>query len=339
MNRGFLDSGGRKNNHRKKTDTVTGTGSVIESDGTLNVATPLVDSVEKEVVSPSVYETMTKDKQTPTSLGSVPPLPTHETPSAGGGNGIDVVVPVDSIKAISERFVNTTCGFFLGKQVAYPIVANYYRNTWGEFGLVRSMFSSSTGLISFQFSFMEGLNAMLENGLWSIYARAMIELRADVELKDNIVVAMPKITREGYYTCNIRVEYEWKPTRCACCKVFGHDQEEYPKNIVYQPVSKKPTVNTSVDKKKNVEPTKEVSKSNPFEVLTSVENDVELVTLVDDDGKPLEKVASSCDYDSEDEVESAVNDMANFLAKNDGYGQDIPEKLQAFCNKLDITVR
>ncbi|GJT86570.1 hypothetical protein Tco_1068287 [Tanacetum coccineum] len=44
------------------------------------------------------------------------------------------------------------------------------------------------------------------------------------------------------------------------------------------------------------------------------------VTLVDDDGKPLEKVASSCNYDSEDEVGSVDNDMANFLAKKDGYG-------------------
>ncbi|GKF15294.1 hypothetical protein Tco_0056756 [Tanacetum coccineum] len=33
----------------------------------------------------------------------------------------------------------------------------------------------------------------------SSYARVMIELRADVELKDNIVVAMPKITKEGHY--------------------------------------------------------------------------------------------------------------------------------------------
>ncbi|GKC05969.1 hypothetical protein Tco_0997579 [Tanacetum coccineum] len=206
---------------------------------------------------------------------------------------------------------------------------------------------------------------------------------------------MPKISEEAYYTCNIRVEYEWKPPRCACCKLFSHTQEECPKNIctgemknlkktsqtpkgfsvgqkmgfkptkqVYQPVSKKSTANTSVNKKKNIDPTKEVSKSNPFDVLTSVENDVELgtnggtsnlasqatnssgssfwnvdasspsttsviekidkiekliiegkVTLVDDDGKPLEKVASSCDYDSEDEVASVDNDMAKFLAK------------------------
>ncbi|GKB36908.1 hypothetical protein Tco_0881850 [Tanacetum coccineum] len=45
------------------------------------------------------------------------------------GNGIDVVVPVDSIRAVSEQFANSAYGFFLGKKVAYPVVANYVRNT------------------------------------------------------------------------------------------------------------------------------------------------------------------------------------------------------------------
>ncbi|GKB12396.1 hypothetical protein Tco_0846319 [Tanacetum coccineum] len=92
------------------------------------------------------------------------------------------------------------------------------------------------------------------------------------------------------------------------------------------------------------------------------------VTLVDDDGKPLEKVDSSYDYDSEDEVAFVDNDMAKFLVKKDGYGtqslleqwtesykngdygydpydddmyegQDINKPLQAICDKLDITVR
>nr|GEW42875.1 hypothetical protein [Tanacetum cinerariifolium] len=115
---------------------------------------------------------------------------------------------------------------------------------------------------------------------------------------------MHKIARDGFYTCTIRVEYEWKPPRCACCKVFGHIQEECPKNIgsgeaknlkkpsqtprglpvgpkvgfkptkEYRPVSKKPTANM----KKGVEPTKEVSNSNSFDVLNSVVNDVELGT-------------------------------------------------------------
>ncbi|GKB57771.1 hypothetical protein Tco_0913957 [Tanacetum coccineum] len=45
------------------------------------------------------------------------------------GNGIDMIVPLDSIRAISARFANTAYGFFLGKNVAYPVVANYVRNT------------------------------------------------------------------------------------------------------------------------------------------------------------------------------------------------------------------
>ncbi|GKE98296.1 hypothetical protein Tco_0021647, partial [Tanacetum coccineum] len=46
------------------------------------------------------------------------------------GNGIDVVVPVESIRTISDRFANTAYGFFLGKRLAYLVVANYVRNTW-----------------------------------------------------------------------------------------------------------------------------------------------------------------------------------------------------------------
>nr|GEY96191.1 hypothetical protein [Tanacetum cinerariifolium] len=145
--------------------------------------------------------------------------------------------------------------FFLEKLVEYPVVANYVRNTWGKFRLVRSMFSATISLFSFHFSSMDGLDAMLENGddglsaiatkhgtplmldsytsnmcmqSWgmSSYARVMIELRADVELTDNIVVAMPRIKGEGHYICNVRVEYEWKPPRCTSCKVFGHIHEE-----------------------------------------------------------------------------------------------------------------
>ncbi|GJU37466.1 putative ribonuclease H-like domain-containing protein [Tanacetum coccineum] len=129
-----------------------------------------------------------------------------------------------------------------------------------------------------------------------------------VELKDNIVVAMPKIIKEGHYTCNVRVEYEWKPPRCSSCKVFGHIHKECPKNTCagekktvkkpsqtsrgvpvgpkmafkpqkeYPPVTKKPNASSSGNKKKGVEPTIEVSNSNPFDVLNSVNNDVEFGT-------------------------------------------------------------
>nr|GEZ02034.1 hypothetical protein [Tanacetum cinerariifolium] len=159
----------------------------------------------------------------------------------GKGNGVDAVVPVESIRAISARFANTLYGFFLGKRAAYPVVFNYVRNTWGIYGLVKSMLNLSTGIFSFQFISMDGLDTMLENGSWFIrnnslilkkssYARAMVKVWADVEIKDTIVVVMLKLSKEGFYTCTVRVEYEWKPFRCACCKVFGHIQEECPKN-------------------------------------------------------------------------------------------------------------
>nr|GEZ10686.1 hypothetical protein [Tanacetum cinerariifolium] len=196
------------------------------------------------------------------------------------------------------------------------------------------MFSSSSELFSFQFSSMDGLDAMLKNGPWSSYARVMIELRADVELKGNIIVAMPKINGEGHYICKVRVEYEWKPPR---------------------------------NKKKCVVPSIEVSNSNTFEVLNSVDNDVELgtnegttnlvnneatssgssfmnidnssirttpiidkikkfeelltsgkATLVDEAGNPLKKVEFRDDYDSEDEVASVDNDAARSVASERG---------------------
>ncbi|GKA05944.1 hypothetical protein Tco_0685064, partial [Tanacetum coccineum] len=81
----------------------------------------------------------------------------------------------------------------LGKLVAYPVVANYVRNTWGKYRLVQSMFSSSTGLFSFQFSSIEGLNATLENGPWFIRNNPLIlkKWHPDVNLLKEDVGTIP----------------------------------------------------------------------------------------------------------------------------------------------------
>ncbi|GKD66182.1 hypothetical protein Tco_1308290 [Tanacetum coccineum] len=210
------------------------------------------------------------------------------------GNGVDVVVPVESFRAISARFANTLYRFFLGKRVAYPVD-----------GL--SVIATKLGTPLMLYSYTSDM--CIQSWGRSSYARAMIEVWADVELKDTIMVAMPKLTRDGFYMCNVRVEYEWKPPRCACCKVFGHVQDKFPNNIdsdvvknmkkpsqtprgvsvgpkvgfkqvkqVYQQVARKNQVNTNGNKKKDVEPTIEVSNSNLFDVLNSVENDVDLGT-------------------------------------------------------------
>nr|GEW27708.1 hypothetical protein [Tanacetum cinerariifolium] len=158
----------------------------------------------------------------------------------------------------------------------------------------------------------------------SSYARAMIELRADVELKDTIMVALPKLIKEGFYTCTIRVKYEWKPPKCVCCKVFGHVKDECPNNIGSDVANnlKNPSQapkGVSVGPKKDVESRKEVSNPNPFDVLNSVDNDADLGTneknsLVDDEGKHLKNVDYPDDHDSEDEVEPVDNEMTSSLA-------------------------
>nr|GEV75992.1 hypothetical protein [Tanacetum cinerariifolium] len=112
---------------------------------------------------------------------------------------------------------------------------------------------------------------------WSSYARVMIELRAAVDLKDNIVVAMPIITEEGHYICASKKKTVKKPSQTSRgvsvgLKIGFKPQKEY------RPVPKNPTANSIGNKKKGVKPTIEVSNSNLFVVLNSGDNDEELGT-------------------------------------------------------------
>ncbi|GJS26657.1 T-complex protein 1 subunit delta [Tanacetum coccineum] len=102
------------------------------------------------------------------------------------GNEIDVVVPVESIHTIIERFANTT--YVWVKLHGVPVTA------FSEDGLSAIATKLGTPLM------LDSYTADMCMQSWgrSSYARAMIKFRADVELKDNIVAAMPKITREGY---------------------------------------------------------------------------------------------------------------------------------------------
>ncbi|XP_021992554.1 uncharacterized protein LOC110889344 [Helianthus annuus] len=63
----------------------------------------------------------------------------------------------------------------------------------------------------------------VENWGRSSYARAMIELNADNELKDHITIAIPKMDEDGFILERVKVEYEWRPLRCSTCCLFGHD--------------------------------------------------------------------------------------------------------------------
>nr|GEW50198.1 copia protein [Tanacetum cinerariifolium] len=247
---------------------------------TLADATPPISFVAKEVETNLAYNA--PDKSSYANVTSKPSVKklnfcTLFTPE---GHGIDVVVPVESIRAISKRFVNTTYGFFLGKRWPILLFLTMLGTLRVKLHSVLVMAFKEDGLSAVATKLGTPLmldsctsNRCLQSYGISRYARAMIDLRADVELKDNIMAATLKIIKEGYYTCiPVGQRTRFKPTK----KVF-------------HPVSKKHTANTSINRKKNTEPTKE------------------------------EKVASSCEYDSKDKAALVNNDMASFLAKKDGY--------------------
>ncbi|GJZ95838.1 hypothetical protein Tco_0668172 [Tanacetum coccineum] len=229
MNRGFLDLGGRNNNHRKKKNTDVGTGSIMESDGILNDVTPLA----KEVVSSSVVnKSMAKEKQSPlvdiTSLGSYPILSSYAnvTSKPSGtkvnfctlftsrGNGIDVVVSVESIRAIRTLGVNM--GWFDQCLARLPGYYPFNLALWMVWMHCLKMVKLH-GVLAMEFN---------EDGLSTIATK----LGAD-ETKN---LKNPSQTPKGF---SVGQKMGFKPKQ------------------VYQPVSKKPIANTSRNKNNNVEPT------------------------------------------------------------------------------------
>ncbi|XP_022007434.1 uncharacterized protein LOC110906639 [Helianthus annuus] len=69
----------------------------------------------------------------------------------------------------------------------------------------------------------------------SSYARALIEISAENELREEITMAIPEPDGEGFSKETMYVEYEWSPHRCASCCVFGHSTDMCPKHQKKQP--------------------------------------------------------------------------------------------------------
>ncbi|GKB07485.1 hypothetical protein Tco_0835769 [Tanacetum coccineum] len=70
------------------------------------------------------------------------------------------------------------------------------------------------------------------------YARALIEISNETDLKKEVIMAILIIDGEGYTKEKIKVEYKWRRPFCSDCHVFGHAFEQCPKRIKEMP---KPT--------------------------------------------------------------------------------------------------
>nr|XP_043612385.1 uncharacterized protein LOC122584236 [Erigeron canadensis] len=63
----------------------------------------------------------------------------------------------------------------------------------------------------------------------SSFALALIELDAENEVKTELIVGIPNMIGDGFTKQVIKIEYQWKPPRCATCKVFNHESDQCPK--------------------------------------------------------------------------------------------------------------
>ena len=215
-------------------------------------------------------------------------------------DGADIAIPRATVEKVSNKFKNTLYGYFIGKNIAFPVVEYYVRSMWSKYGLTKVM-RNAKGFFFFQFEARKGMEEVLENGPWIIrnvpiflkectlntcllkedltkipvwiklhdvpfaaysaeglsmiatklgipkmldsmtskmceeawgrcsFARVLIEVSSENDLKDSLIVAIPLMEEEGFSKVTIRVEYEWKPPRCHSCRIFGHDIDQCPK--------------------------------------------------------------------------------------------------------------
>ncbi|GJS87609.1 hypothetical protein Tco_0770245 [Tanacetum coccineum] len=81
----------------------------------------------------------------------------------------EAIIPVSLLMEMNARLSNTIYGYFIGK--VFPVVENYVYNAWGN-----TLCNDSWGSGS--------------------YVRAMIEVNAESELKDSIIVVVPNLPKK-----------------------------------------------------------------------------------------------------------------------------------------------
>nr|GEX44423.1 hypothetical protein [Tanacetum cinerariifolium] len=216
------------------------------------------------------------------------------------GADYDVLLPLASVHEFNDRMKSSLYEYFIGKRIAFPIVEWFVCKNWETYRLEKVKFYD-VPLVAYT---LNGLRLMatkigtlmildsytnsmcLEFWGRSSYARILIEINACNDFSDHLVMVVPNLKGNGYTKEIIRIKYEWEPPHCSTCLIFGHSPVDYlkfaPKRVVNQ---------------------KDKDKIN---VLEKQILDGKLV-LVDDEGKPLEKIDYPNNLGSDDELEPVEN--------------------------------
>ncbi|GJY14730.1 hypothetical protein Tco_0385152 [Tanacetum coccineum] len=152
------------------------------------------------------------------------------------------VLPITVVQAVQHKFENSLVGFFVGKKVAFLLVKNYVTNTWAKYGFEKVMSNDDRVLYSTfnSISLVKGVEHGPRARTWHgvEFARALIDVSADKELKQEVIMAIPRgeDENEGHAIEKIRVENKFKPPVCLDCHVFGHTADQCPKKVDDKPM-------------------------------------------------------------------------------------------------------
>ncbi|GKC80361.1 hypothetical protein Tco_1131135 [Tanacetum coccineum] len=204
----------------------------------------------KDVVVPNVV-----DEPILSSMGG--PMAQRVTVSGNisGSHDSATATPVEGSVTESPTDLNKSGLSFLGPTSYAKLVTNESSRKSVNF---RTLITLAQNKVDVNVP-LESIRAVSER---SSYARAMIELRVDVELKGTIVMAMPKLVDVHKNLKN--------PRQVARGIQVGTKVAFKQLNQVYRPVSDR--------NKQAIVASKEVNLSNPFDMLNSVEKDDDLGT-------------------------------------------------------------
>ncbi|GJT36297.1 polypyrimidine tract-binding protein homolog 2 isoform X1 [Tanacetum coccineum] len=131
------------------------------------------------------------------------------------------------------------------------------------------------------------------------YTRALIEVSADKELKQEVIMVVPEVVGTGHTNVNISVEYEWKPLLCHECHVKIEDVKinKIRSTFIYRPKVSEPARTMEIEKE-NIDLFK---LKYQFDSLRT-QDDIIVETKVGESSM-MNEVTAKRDTDSESEVE------------------------------------
>ncbi|GJT81501.1 hypothetical protein Tco_1055843 [Tanacetum coccineum] len=284
--RGELGRGVKEKQHASVDDSAKEQNDVNMNDTTINV--------NVEPVSIATIATVASITQTRVGLANKSSLALIPTVIASTPESVSFATFLKQAKACLIRLWRTTLRI-LGVNMA----------------LLNEMMTNGTTLM------LDSYKTNMCLGSWggSSYARAMIKLRVEVELKDTQVVDIAKFKGERYTRSTIRIEYEYQPPRCLTCKLVLVDDDEKPLKKVDD------LVNTNND----IEVEEVFSETRDFMASTS--------SKVDNNFKTSSGVRNKSIFEQwrDSYIEEAYDD-------NDFYDCGLTDDQMKFANTFDISI-